>query len=275
MHLYQYLSKIKIETQVTPVNLDGIIMSRHALYNRVSKKLGVSVQINEKLCLYNPEEVYRALVSNQTIIKWLKFISNHYIPPGKEILLIYPCSAVKPYHKSRSYKILFNTLEKLGNQKTNIHLVTISEPFGIIPEEFYDQFSSWYDCPGLFPWWCNRYGQPYNEKKAMECIDILAHYIACFLRKAMKMGTYKHIIGFVRTYSSSLRVHSGLTHRLMLEKASKIAGVSVELHPSADLVRRIVKTRGKAAWDLYGVAHPLAQEYLLKLLERRLHDSKR
>jgi len=265
-----------MKIQVTSTNVGGVIMSRHALYNRISKKLGISVQINKELCLYNPEEVYRALMSNQTIVKWLKFVSNHYTPPsGKEILLIYPCSAVKPYYKSRSYKILFNTLEKLGERRSKIHLVTISEPFGIIPEEFYERFSSWYDCPGLFPWWCSRYGQPYDEKKAMKCINILAQYIACFLRKIVKKGTYRHIIGFVRTYSSSLRVHNGLTHRLMLKKASKIAGVTVELHPSADLVRRIVKTRGKVAWDLYGVAHPLAQQYLLKLLERKLHDSKK
>ncbi|MEM5782713.1 MAG: DUF5591 domain-containing protein [Candidatus Aenigmatarchaeota archaeon] len=236
------------------------------------------MEIITSLCFYNPKEVYDALVKNKEVKKWLTFISNHYTPPVAKILLIYPCSNTKPYYKSRSYKILFKSLAKLGEKRKDVHVITISEPFALIPEEFYgkktkwhDWKNRWYDCPGLFEWWCRRHNQPYSREYAEKCIDILANHVAKFFKKVkMKKGSCK-IVAFVRTYSSMLKIKNDHTHRRIIEKAAKIAKVNIEILPDKKLVSKIVKKHGKMAWDMYGVAHPLAQKYLLKYLKSVLN----
>jgi len=201
------------------------------------------------------------------------------MPKPHRILLIYPCSAGKPYYKSRSYRLLFKTLSSLGDLRKEIHLVTISEPFALIPEEFYgkktkwhDWESSWYDCPGLFKWWCLKHGQIYKEEHLEKCIQILAYYISNFLKRVKLKECYSRIIAFVRTYSSGLRKRKDHTHRRIIELASKIANVQVYIHPPKEVVAEIVSKNGRLAWDMYGVAHPIAQEYLRSLLLNALSD---
>jgi len=253
---------------------------RNEIYERFSARRAKGVKIDPSLCFYNPYEVYTALTSNERIIKWLEFISNHYIPPKTKVLLIYPCSAEKPFHESRSYKSLFRTLSKLGEKRKEIHLVTISEPFGLVPEEFYnkklawhDWGSSWYDCPGLFEWWCKKYRQPYSKEYLEKCVQILASYIAKFLERAKFMERYSKIIGFVRTYSSRLNLKADHTHRRMLELANEISRVEIDLLPPKEIIAEIVSKRGKVAWDLYGVSHPIAQDYLFNYLRRLLDEN--
>jgi archaeosine synthase len=224
--------------------------------------------------------VYKALTSNRTVIGWLEFISNHYLPPSdKKVLLIYPCSTEKPYPKSRSYKTLFRTLQALGDKKEEVHLVTISEPFGLVPEEFYaeknqwhDWKNEWYDCPGLFEWWCDKYNQVYSDEFLDKSIECLSAYVARFLVKAKTEGCYKKTIAFVRSYTSLLQTKKDHTHRRIIERAAEIAEVDVQILPPRGVVSRIVRERGRMAWDMYGVAHPLAQEYLLRYLKGVLHD---
>jgi len=245
------------------------------LYKRISAKKGKGVHIRQDLCFYNPEEVYTAITSNKAVVEWLNFISNHYVPPlDKKVLLIYPCSTEKPYHKSRSYRILFRTLNALGNQKKTIHLMTISEPFGLVPEEFYENKSKWhnwenewYDCPGLFEWWCNKYKQSYSQEYVDKSIECLANYIAKFLLKVKSKKRYSRIIAFIRTYTSQLETKEDHTHRRIIEKAAEIAKINVEILPDKRLVSEIVRNSGRMAWDMYGVAHPLAQKYLLQYLK--------
>lgn len=253
-------------------------MNRNMLYNYVSfKKALESVDIKRSLCFYNPREVYHALLENKEVKRWLTFISNHYIPPKKEILLIYPCSSEKPYHLSRSYKALFKTLNRLGGKRKFIHVMTISEPFGLVPEEFYgkrtkwhDWENDWYDCPGLFEWWCKRYSQPYERKYVEKSIEILSEHIAEFFKKVKEKKCYSKIIAFVRTYSSTLQKKYDHTHRRILERAAQIAGIKIDLLPGKDVIAEIVSKKGRLAWDMHGVAHPIAQEYLLNFLEKNL-----
>jgi len=240
-------------------------VNRELLYS-ISKKRVLKGELLRELCFYSPLEVYEALSSNDGYVaEWLQFVSESYIPPpAKTLLLLYPCSAVKPYNLSRSYKALYGTLEMLpGDVRKRIHVVTISEPFGLVPEEFYEKWSKWYDCPGLFEWWCKKYGIEYDKELASKCINILAICIARFLVRTRNQYTKR--IAFVRTYTSSLKP-SDSTHRKMVELAISISGVQVELHPPKDIVERIVKHKGRSAWDFYGVSHHLAQEYLARLL---------
>jgi archaeosine synthase len=223
-------------------------------YQKVSNKIGKGVNINPDLCLYNPSQVVHSLKNNFTIKNWLKFISNHYLPKKKDVLLIYPCSTTKPYSESRSYKKLFKTLNELKDNRASVHLMTISEPFGLIPEEYYgvnsdwhDWQNDWYDCPGLFEWWCKKHSFEYNKSEADEALSILSDYIADLFIKVDKNNCYKKKIGLVRTYSSSFERKHDHTHRRMLEQAVKKSGTDLEILPTKKMVSKIVTERGSFA----------------------------
>jgi archaeosine synthase len=144
-------------------------MTRDEIYRRVSSRKGNGVTIRRSLCFYSPAEVLAGVTRHREVTRWLSYIGNHYVPPIKDILLIYPCSAGKPYNRSRSYMRVYETLSRLGLDRRKIHVATISEPFGLVPEELYDTKTlwhnwedDWYDCPGLFEWWCRKHGTRYS-----------------------------------------------------------------------------------------------------------------
>lgn len=242
------------------------------IYSVFSVRNGRNVKIEESLCFYNPREVYDALMNNEKVLKWLKFISEIYTPPFRKVLLIYPCASVKPYSESRSYKRLYATLRRLGDLRRFIHVATVSEPLGLVPEEFYgdSQGFLWYDCPGLFEWWCKKFGQKYEEEFVEKSIDVLASYVAKFLKRVGEKGVYEKIVAFVKTYSSSLHLKKDHTHRRIIEKAKEISGVDIEILPPRRLVAKIVALRGRFAWDVQGISHPIAQEYLFNYLMKVL-----
>src|SRR5690348_13390477 len=163
------------------------------LYRDVSVKVGKGVNIKKSLCFYNPKEVYDGLKKNKTILEWHNFMETEYHPEKKDTLLIYPCSTIKPYDQSRSYKQLYKHLGLLNGKRKGLQVMTISEPYGLVPEEYYSKFQ-WYDCPGLFEWWCNKYGQEFNSDYLDKSLDILSDNIGQFLKRAMKEKRYHKII---------------------------------------------------------------------------------
>ncbi|MEM4275128.1 MAG: DUF5591 domain-containing protein [Candidatus Nitrosocaldaceae archaeon] len=235
-----------------------------SLWNQSFKK-GKGVNIEPSLCLYTPEQVYHALKQNDNIVSWLNFISNIYTPSKQyDILLIYPCSADKPYYKSRSYKALYKTLNSIADRENRIHLITISEPYALIPEEFYYSKTEWYDCPGLFEWFCRKHKLNYNQEIVDYCIDILASAITKFLKR--NISNYKTIIACVRTYTSQLASKHDHTHKRMLDIVNKEVDNKIEIIPPAE----VISTINKFAWDRYGVSHPIVQSYLYHEIIKRL-----
>ena len=218
------------------------------------------------MCFYTPKEVLDAITTNPHIKSWLRYISSEYVPPKeKRFLLLYPCSTIKPYPESRSYRTLFKTLSFISeDRRDKIHLVTVSEPFGLVPEEFYDKFQIWYDCPGLFEWWCKRHKLAYSEIYLEKCIEILANRVAEFLIRTREHYTSR--VAFVRTFSSNLERKKDHTHARILEKAVELSGIPVTILPSKRWIMRVVGSSRKFAWDMYGVAHPIAQRFLLNFL---------
>ena len=241
-------------------------MSNQILFDQISSKVGKGVKIKKSLCFYNPKQVFDGLKNNPDIINWNNFMLNEYVPEKKDVLLIYPCSTVKPYNESRSYKQLYTYLNMLNGDRKKIQVMTISEPFGLVPEEFYSQFQ-WYDCPGLFEWWCKKYDQEFNSDYLDKSLNILSDNIGQFLKKAQKRKTYRKIIGFVRTYSSHLDQRIDHTHRRMLELASEKYELDIEILPKKSQIRSLVDERGTFAWDMYGVAHSIMLKHLVKKLK--------
>jgi archaeosine synthase len=221
----------------------------------------------DKITLKNPNEVYNALKNDKTIKSWLKFISEKYVPPKSKVCIFYPCTSIKPFSKSQSYRQLFKTLDKIPSHLNFIHIYTVSEPFGIIPFEIFDQVPD-YDCPGLFEWWCKRNGEIFDRKYQDKSVRILADYSSKFLKKIHNCQK----IALVRSYSSSLEKRNDHTHRRILELASKLSGERIDIIPNKRTVKKVVEIRGRYAWDRYGPSHPIVQDMLLKKINKILND---
>jgi archaeosine synthase len=224
-----------------------------------------------RLTLRSPEEVLEGLTHNASILDWLNFIGSTYTMPRREVLLVFPCSATKPYLRSRSYKILAHTLSEIDGGATGIHLATISEPFGLVPQEFYGDPLWNYDCPGLFEWWCVKNSVDYDSVTVQRCIDIIGKSVGKFLKRNYR-NRFATLIACVRYCSSSLAFRGDHTHRRILQVASATSEVPIRFVPDEEQVRSIVSAKGSFAWDMYGPAHPMAQSHLKSMLEVELYE---
>lgn len=63
---------------------------------------------------------------------------HDYSPEGKKVMLILPCTASKPYSKSRTHRRIINFLEKNNIPVSEIEIVTLSGMFGPVPRKYED-----------------------------------------------------------------------------------------------------------------------------------------
>lgn len=252
----------------------------------MSEVMSLPLQDDEQLVLNMPRQILEALQNNEKIRDWLAYIEHEYDPTESElysseeteILLLYPCSYEKPYKESQSYRALSSTLNDVGldtrlfdsieeaDKSQKIHIITVSEPYGLVPEEFQKGEISAYDCPGLFKWWCDKNNYDFDREAQDEAIQIIGGSIGGFFRRMIDQDWYDHVIPFIRTYTSGLNRSSDHTHRRMLEYAISEADASIDLYPTKNMVEEVTQERNSFAWDMQGVAHPIVQEYLKDLL---------
>jgi len=87
------------------------------------------------------------------IRRYQEMMSQRYRrPANKRILLLLPCSAKKPYHTSKTHKLLASAIHTAPHD-TLVHEVIITSPLGIVPREldaFYPANS--YDIPVTGQW---------------------------------------------------------------------------------------------------------------------------
>lgn len=103
-------------------------------------------------------------------------IKERIKPPEREVLLLLPCSAYKPYFQSRSHKRI---REATGSADwTNIHEIILTSPLGAVPREI-EQFypAQQYDIPVSHEWFAE------EKQMILELIDSI-----------IEKGQYKHII---------------------------------------------------------------------------------
>lgn len=252
---------------------DRLCAKRHALSLEVSRRQPsifadrlLIAQEPSTIRLTSPRQVSLALDENPAVVSWLLAFSARYQPPPASVHLIFPCASTKPFDSSQSYKQFSKTLSRLNGGREFIHLYTISEPFGLVPGEFVDELPR-YDCPGLFRWWCDQHGEPYEEEFLERAVSQLARFTAPILSRMEG-----RVIAVVRTYSSGLVRREDHTHFRILQEAARLAGQEIEFIPTRRLVQRIVKAKGRFAWDRYGPAHPMVQKYLGMRLDEVLID---
>ncbi|MGC8672637.1 MAG: DUF5591 domain-containing protein [Thermoplasmata archaeon] len=85
------------------------------------------------------------------IQRWIKRITELYEKPeGERYALLLPCSATKPYSKSRSHRFYKSIIEKSGK---HVHEVIVTSPLGVVPRELEFTFPAKnYDVPVTGYW---------------------------------------------------------------------------------------------------------------------------
>jgi hypothetical protein len=226
--------------------------------------------------LVTPEATLNVLRDPDSDIRqWLAYIEQQYTPPEHtDTLLLYPCASEKPMCDSRTYQSLSKTLSQYTEeQQRHIHVVTVSEPMGLIPFELQDGESFLYDNPGLFGWWVKKESDhDWNKHAQEQCLQILGDHIAGFLQRAIEQEWYDTRIACVRHVTAYGNQSGDQTHRQMLRHAEQTTDAPLDLQwlPQEDTVLALTDEVGPMAWQMTGVAHEAVQTELAETLSETL-----
>ena len=126
------------------------------------------IRANEMLSIYRPD-----------LLQYRKKITNNYVKPeGRDILLLLPCSARKPYSSSRSHQRI---IEALSGLRENLHELIVTSPVGLVPRELESIYpAAFYDIPVI--------GQWFEDEKKM---------ISTMLKSYLERNKYDQIIAFL------------------------------------------------------------------------------
>jgi hypothetical protein len=195
-------------------------------------------KLDETLTAYTPGETVN-LLNNPKIKDWFAKIRNFKIPDRYKIIILVPCAKTKPWGLTRPKKSdLYNAYHRILEMQNNgelqlsgqIYFVTISEPLGVVPQDFWDDFPQ-YDNPGLFKDPVMRSGGlftkdypntplgkkeiiPFDEAAYNTAINLLATEIGSFIDNNKMPG--RIFVSFVDDSSGKIKT----THSDMLDRAN-------------------------------------------------------
>ncbi len=110
------------------------------------------------------------------VTRYAKRVLNRYRAPESEVLLLLPCSARKPYSKSRSHRLFAGAL---GSWRKRIHEVILTSPLAVVPRELEEVYpAAHYDVPVTGRWdleerdWLLRCLDAYLERSSYKKIIV-------------------------------------------------------------------------------------------------------
>ncbi|MBI5254154.1 MAG: DUF5591 domain-containing protein [Euryarchaeota archaeon] len=136
------------------------------------------------------------LITNESlrrpeVLRWHRRIKERYTPPkGIRLTVVLPCSARKPYSKSKSH-MLFQKYIRMGAKEklALVHEVMLTSPLGLVPREL----------ESVYP--AAHYNVPVTGYWSREEKDIAVELLADYMKKAgTKLlghvdGAYREICG--------------------------------------------------------------------------------
>ncbi|WP_297504999.1 archaeosine synthase subunit alpha [Thermococcus sp.] len=95
----------------------------------------------EKYTPIQKETVYfisDASIRRPEVKRWHSRVAERFTPPeNTELVLLFPCSAKKPYSFSRSHTLYRKAVkEALGSGVSKVHELILTSPFGVVPREW-------------------------------------------------------------------------------------------------------------------------------------------
>ncbi|MGA1792838.1 MAG: DUF5591 domain-containing protein [Thermoplasmatota archaeon] len=128
----------------------------------VSALRAVERSLGAELDIFTPS--YRSMESTMVTYRddltapdftaWRRSIAENYVPvKGRNVLLLLPCSARKPYSTSRTHQRIREALKGLKGWRGKVQQVVITSPLGAVPMELEDLYpASHYDIPVTGEW---------------------------------------------------------------------------------------------------------------------------
>ncbi|MBU2560660.1 DUF5591 domain-containing protein [archaeon] len=129
------------------------------------------------------------------VVRWQSRMVERYAPPPEiKLTVVLPCSARKPYSKSKSHRIFEEFIKKGAGKKIGlVHEVMLTSPLGLVPRELEGVYpAAHYDTPVTGAW---------SEKEKEIAIRLLKDYMG----KA-KTDIIAHVDGAYRDIASELGI---------------------------------------------------------------------
>ncbi len=129
------------------------------------------------------------------VVRWHARIMERYTPPrGIKLTVVLPCSARKPYSKSKSHRLFSHYVKKgAGKKKGLVHEVMLTSPLGIVPREL----------EGIYP--AAHYDTPVTGEWSREEHEIAVRLLGDYMKKA-KTDVIAHVDGAYRDIAGELGI---------------------------------------------------------------------
>lgn len=106
------------------------------------------------------------------VVRWHRRIVERYTPPsGIKLSVVLPCSARKPYSRSRSHRLFRDYIRKGAGKRIGlVHEVMLTSPLGLVPRELEGVYpAAHYDMPVTGHW---------SEEEKEIAVRLLEDYMA-------------------------------------------------------------------------------------------------
>lgn len=210
--------------------------------------------LDDQLTAYTPGETLELIMNSPKIKEWFEKMRNFKIPEGYGTVILVSCAATKPWGMSCNKGDFYPYYNKIRQDVRDgkikpVYFVTISEPLGAVPEDFWGddpaKLFPQYDNPGLFndtvlqsgmmtkDWEKSPLGQkremPFGKESFDKAIQILGTELGNFLRN----NSAHNFVSFVEQADGTKSTHSR-----MLDIAEKVSGTPIERNPKKPGVGR-------------------------------------
>lgn len=224
------------------------------------------------------------LLEHPDVKAFRREVLESYIPHGDaRIGLLVPCAKIKPFRHSRTHKAVDDVVKRvthqLGLSSNAVDVLVISEPIGIIPRNWELRYPAMNYDMALGAWLpidkvnkmnlkgeeraktFSRIAEVSKTKKGSKryIVKYLSDVVGEFLDEVGPH--YRKSIGYVRS-----------SHKEILEKALSSKESTLDIIPTSQDVRRIIKERGRLHWAFQGLRGKPALEILEKKLKYELTD---
>ncbi len=149
------LVESRVRTEPWLVEALRYMDDKHDLINPYIPVTGDKVLVTTRESFYRPD-----------IVRFRERLWNTYQPPERDVLLLLPCSARKPYFTSNSHRRFRSATN--NSDWTNVHEVILTSPLGMVPRElelFYPAQN--YDMPVTHTWYEE------ERKTILDLVDML------------------------------------------------------------------------------------------------------
>ncbi len=127
--------------------------------------------------------------------RWRRRIKERYTPPrGISLTIFLPCSAKKPYSKSKSHKLFIKAIKRGAKEKiTLVHEVIVTSPLAIVPRELENLYTAkMYDTVVTGHWSDDEF-------------KILSEIVLDYIKKA-KTTAYAHVDGALKDFFEEIGI---------------------------------------------------------------------